>query len=359
MEFVEGETLGALLDRERKLSPVQALQLLLPVMDGLRCAHERGIIHRDIKPENVLIARDALGRVQPKLLDFGIAKLEHVPNVSRLTQVGDVLGSPEFMSPEQARGAQDIDARTDVWALSIMLYEMLTGCVPFKNKNYNALMQAILHEKPVPTVNLGAGDRELWLVIAKGLEKTREKRWPNMGKLGEALAFWLWDQGVAEDVCGNSLRAVWLGGVGGTLSGVARPQIESWADATSSGVRADERALPTARLRLRRLRHRLWLSLTPAMKAGIAGGVFLIIAVLLFVTASRDSAQTRPPGVTDATAVPASPSPPPPAPIPAQPEVVPVPLEALPKASASSQSKKPAVRRAPSPPKKRVRDYGL
>src|SRR5688572_1716210 len=69
MELVEGETLAALLDRERKLGPVEAIQLLLPVVDGLRCAHERGIIHRDIKPENVLVARDPLGRAQPKLLD--------------------------------------------------------------------------------------------------------------------------------------------------------------------------------------------------------------------------------------------------------------------------------------------------
>src|SRR4051812_41528585 len=76
MELVEGETLGALLTREKKLDVIQALQLTLPLLDGLRCAHERGIVHRDIKPENVLLARDPLGRVQPKLLDFGIAKLE-------------------------------------------------------------------------------------------------------------------------------------------------------------------------------------------------------------------------------------------------------------------------------------------
>ena len=358
MELVEGETLAALLDRERKLGPVEAIQLLLPVVDGLRCAHERGIIHRDIKPENVLIAHDALGRPQPKLLDFGIAKLEHQPNVSRLTQVGDVLGSPEFMSPEQARGAQDIDPRTDVWALSIVLYEMLTGCVPFKNKNYNALMQAILHEKPVPTVNLGAGDRELWLVIAKGLEKAREKRWPSMGKLGEALAFWLSDHGVAEDVCGNSLRAVWLGG---TLAGVSRPRVESWADASASGVLTDERAMPTARLRFRRMRHRIWLALTPPMKAGLAAAGILLLSLVLILVARRHDSSEAPTGAAElvsATAL--SPSPPPVAPRPPQPEVVPVPLEALPQASASSQPRKAPVRsRQPAPPKKRVRDYGL
>lgn len=355
MELVEGETLAALLDREHKLVPTEAIRLLLPVVDGLRCAHERGIIHRDIKPDNVLIAHDALGRAQPKLLDFGIAKLEHQSNVSRLTQVGDVLGSPEFMSPEQARGAADIDARSDVWGLSVVLYEMLTGHVPFKHKNYNALMQAILHEKPVPTVNLGAGDRELWLVLAKGLEKSREKRWSSMSKLGEALAFWLCDRGVTEDVCGNSLRAVWLGG---TLAGVARPRLESWADVSPDG-RTDERALPTARLRFRRLRHRVWLALTPAVRIALAAlGVFIVTLLLVFMT-MRDEAPRAGTGAPElGSAAPAAPVPPPPAPTQTTPEVVPI--EALPKASASNQPKKPAVRRAPPPPpKKRSRDYGL
>jgi len=222
MELAQGETLGALLAREKQLGAVEALKLVLPIVDGLRCAHERGIVHRDIKPENVFIARDPLGRVQPKLLDFGIAKVEHHANVTRLTQIGVVLGSPEYMSPEQARGVGSVDARTDVWALSVLIYEMVTGKVPFEVKNYNALMQAILNEPPVPSFEYGAGDRELWSILAKGLEKSRDKRWASMTELGEALAFWLADRGVTEDAAGNSLGAVWLNG---TLTGVslARP----------------------------------------------------------------------------------------------------------------------------------------
>src|SRR6185295_933081 len=142
MELAHGETLASLIRREQRVEPKQALRLILPIIDGLRCAHERGIVHRDTKPENVFVARDALGRVQPKLLDFGIAKLDNQPNVTRLTQVGEVLGSPEFMSPEQARGVGTVDLRTDIWALCVLIYEMLTGTVPFKVTNYNALMQA-------------------------------------------------------------------------------------------------------------------------------------------------------------------------------------------------------------------------
>jgi eukaryotic-like serine/threonine-protein kinase len=358
MELVEGETLAALLSREGKLGPVEAIQLLLPVIDGLRCAHERGIIHRDIKPENVLVARDPLGRSQPKLLDFGIAKLEQQPNVSRLTQVGDVLGSPEFMSPEQARGVPDIDARTDVWALCVMLYEMLTGSVPFKNKNYNALMQAILHERPVPTMNLGAGDSELWTVIAKGLEKSREKRWSSMTKLGEALAFWLYDHGVTEDVCGNSLRAVWLGG---TLVGVSRPRVDSWTDAVVSTPPGEERGSPTVRLRLRRLRHRVWRAMTPPVKVGVAIAGVLLLTLLLVSWSRRDDPNAAEralaagavsvlPPVATASA--------PPAPVSA-PEIVPVPLDALPKASASARPKRSIAPPRPVVKKKPVRDYGL
>jgi serine/threonine-protein kinase len=254
---------------------------LLPLLDGLRCAHERGIIHRDIKPENVLIGRDALGRQMPKLLDFGIAKLDYQPSVNRLTQVGDVLGSPEFMSPEQARGAPDIDARTDVWAVCVVLYELVTGELPFKIKNYNALMQSILHEQPKPTFELGIGDKGLWRVISKGLSKARERRWSSMTALGEALAFWLYGHGETEDACGNSLRTVWLAG---TLSGQSlRPRQDSWAELSSPAAAEPEdraRAMPTLNIRFRRFRHHLSLLMTPRIMTGVGVLVVWLARVL-------------------------------------------------------------------------------
>ena len=222
MELAQGETLSKLLQREARIGAVRAVQLLLPICDGIRCAHEKGIVHRDIKPENVFIAADSFGRLQPKLLDFGIAKMDQQQPDGRLTQVGAVLGSPEFMSPEQARGDQDIDLRTDVWSTAVMLYEMITGVLPFQHPNYNALMQAILHEEPKPTTEYRAGDADLWCVIAKGLTKSREDRWSSMTEFGEALALWLYEHGVKEDVCGNSVRALWLDGA---LSGI-RAEVE-------------------------------------------------------------------------------------------------------------------------------------
>jgi eukaryotic-like serine/threonine-protein kinase len=336
MELAQGETLADEIDRERKLGAVEALKLVLPIVDGLRCAHERGIVHRDIKPENVFIARDPLGRLQPKLLDFGIAKLEALPDVSRLTQVGVVLGSPEYMSPEQARGVGSVDARTDVWALCVVLYEMLTGTVPFKVDNYNALMQAILHEPPLPTVEYGAGDRELWSIIAKGLEKSRDKRWASMTELGEALAFWLVDHGVTEDIAGNSLRAVWLGG---TLTGVS--------------------------LRVVNWRHRAGRAFKPNIVAGLGAGVILA-TIALSIAAWKPREIPKVASVASASARPAAP------PVVAPPMSTPLPsASSSPAAATSSKHLNRSPAHAAPPPQttrhpagqrsttKSIRDFGF
>jgi serine/threonine protein kinase len=221
MEFVQGETLASKVRRDGPMPAIRAVQTLLPIADGLRLAHERGIVHRDIKPDNILLATDALGRVQPKLLDFGIAKVDQAPVNGKLTQMGAVLGSPEYMSPEQAQGLEAVDARTDVWSLSIALYELLTGDVPFVGSNYNALMQAIIND-PAPPPR--AGDAELWSVLSKGLAKSPEDRWSSMSEFGEALARWLYDHGVKEDLSGNSVRAVWLERPTGPWTAITNPE---------------------------------------------------------------------------------------------------------------------------------------
>jgi serine/threonine-protein kinase len=209
MELVQGETLAAQIKREARIPAIRAVQTLLPIVDGLRMAHDKGIVHRDIKPDNVFLAADALGRRQPKLLDFGIAKVDKQVD-GRLTQIGAVLGSPDYMSPEQALGLDDIDERTDIWSLCVVLYEVITGTVPFQKPNYNALMHAIINEDPTPSTECGAGDRSLWEIIQRGLKKQREERFQTVTDLGEALALWLYEHGIKEDLSGNSIRAVWL-----------------------------------------------------------------------------------------------------------------------------------------------------
>jgi len=210
MELLHGESLGDALKRRGKLNPVRAVQTLLPITEALLTAHERGIVHRDLKPDNVFLARSSAGRLEPKVLDFGIAKLDQKNNNPALTSIGTVLGSPAYMSPEQARGEADVDGRTDVWALCVVLYEVITGRLPFLAENYNALLYAILEGQPKSFSELGINEPLLWSIISRGLEKDRQRRCPDMFELGRALAIWLLDRGVQEDVSNGLLRSKWL-----------------------------------------------------------------------------------------------------------------------------------------------------
>jgi serine/threonine-protein kinase len=209
MELLEGKTLAEMLGQGR-LSAVHAVQLLLPIIDACAVAHARGIVHRDLKPDNLLIARDE-HRVQPKILDFGIAKLTDPREIDlRLTEIGTVVGSPDYMSPEQARGQDDVDYRTDIWSVCVVLYEAVTGRVPFNAPNYNALLRAIVEDDPRPLTDFAAGDLQLSQILCRGLAKSPEARYPSMGELGHALALWLLSHGIQEDACGTSLEAKWL-----------------------------------------------------------------------------------------------------------------------------------------------------
>ncbi|MBK7583101.1 MAG: serine/threonine protein kinase [Myxococcales bacterium] len=210
MELLQGETLGEVLDREGKLESIQSVQILLPIADALSSAHGRGVVHRDLKPDNIYLA-DTDGRLQPKILDFGVAKLAASPvSDTRITQAGTVVGSPDYMSPEQARGVDDIDHRADIWGLSVLLYECCTGRVPFEDVNYNALLRHIIEDEIPSILELGAGDADLWAILSKGLAKDRVLRYQSMRELGADLAGWLLARGVSEDLSGHSLRATWV-----------------------------------------------------------------------------------------------------------------------------------------------------
>jgi len=241
MELLNGMSLASVLEREGRLNSARAVQLLLPIADALALAHSKGLVHRDVKPDNVFIADDEEGQLQPKLVDFGIVKHEHKTGDSQLTQVGAVLGSPDYMSPEQARGLDTIDLRSDVWSFSVMLYEVVTGQTPFESQNYNALLRMIVETEPPSLRELRAADGELSAIVSKGMSKERGARWGSMGQLGRALASWLHDQGVTEDACGVSLETRWLSrptdptSPGGRVSRSSSP--DSWPE-PPSGVRA-------------------------------------------------------------------------------------------------------------------------
>lgn len=212
MELLQGETLGRYLARLGSVDPTELLKMLLPIIEALHLAHGHNVVHRDLKPDNIFIARSDTGEIQPKLLDFGIAKLKGTSafKATKLTQAGTLIGSPDYMSPEQARGEADLDARSDVWALCVLAYECLVGKPPFHGDNYNALLWAIIHDEPVPSTVYQAGDSELWRLLKRGFAKDRNDRWNDAKQLGESFAHWLESNGVSEDICHRSLHASWL-----------------------------------------------------------------------------------------------------------------------------------------------------
>ena len=207
MELLRGESLADLLDRGR-LSQENAVQIALPIAEALALAHAKGVVHRDLKPHNVFLAEEA-EKLQPKLLDFGIAKLMAPGGTNgSLTETGISVGSPDYMSPEQARGSNDVDHRADIWAFCVMLYEALTCLTPFRGDNYNALMRSIVENEPLPLDE--SVEPRLAELVAWGLCKERSDRPSTIQELGRELARWLIARGVTADICGTPLEAKWI-----------------------------------------------------------------------------------------------------------------------------------------------------
>jgi serine/threonine protein kinase len=208
MELLEGSSLADRLELETTLEPIAAARLLLPIAEALSNAHAAHIVHRDLKPDNVFIV-DEDGRIQPKLLDFGIVHVGMGPGATRLTEHGEFVGTPAYMSPEQALGAEDIGRATDIWSFCVVLYECLSGRVPFSSEGYNALMREIVEDTPLSLAELGASDARLSKIVEIGMAKAPSQRWSSMNALGSALAEWLVDQGVHEDATLKPLRSGW------------------------------------------------------------------------------------------------------------------------------------------------------
>ena len=143
MPLVEGETLRARLVRETQLPLDEALRIAEDVAEALRCAHEHGIVHRDIKPENILLSGG-----HAVVADFGIARAITVAGEDRLTSAGMAVGTPAYMSPEQAGAAANVDGRADIYALGVMTYQLLTGALPFKRPGTGALLLAHMTAPP-------------------------------------------------------------------------------------------------------------------------------------------------------------------------------------------------------------------
>ncbi len=195
MEFLEGESVGERIRKRGKLPQDDVLAIMLPLLDALDAAHHAGVIHRDLKPDNVYILPGLRGEERIKILDFGISqKSDEIEQ--RLTQEGSVLGTPHYMSPEQAKGEGTIDGRVDVYAAGVMFYECVVGDVPFDAGNYNALLQIILSTPPPSPRSKGADiSPAVEQVLLAAMDKQRQRRPPTARAFHDLLL----EAGMQED----------------------------------------------------------------------------------------------------------------------------------------------------------------
>lgn len=192
MELLEGRPLSVELENPASMPIERAVDIATQCCHALNAAHKKGIVHRDIKPENLFLADRHDGSDFVKILDFGISKVQEAAGElksSALTRTGTAMGTPQYMSIEQVNGCSDIDARTDVYAMGVVLFRMLTGRAPFEAPTYAALVTKVVHD-PLPSlVELRPElPRELERVVLRALAKNREERFPSMEELAEALA---------------------------------------------------------------------------------------------------------------------------------------------------------------------------
>lgn len=186
MDFCEGKTLKSLIEDKGELPIRQALNILEQLLHVLSAAHKEGIVHRDIKPENLMLLKDSEGKDVVKVLDFGIAKLREMDTNVSMTTEGASIGTPQYMSPEQASGEKDLDQRVDLYAAGVLSYEMLTGSPPFQGDN--VLQTLILHltQAPKPFAEEFGFPKPVEDLVLKALEKNRDARYQSAAEFLDA-----------------------------------------------------------------------------------------------------------------------------------------------------------------------------
>jgi serine/threonine-protein kinase len=191
MEYLAGVDLSATLRARGQLGVAEAVGILLQAIDAIAEAHSLGVVHRDLKPANLFVAQNRDGSTAIKVLDFGISKTIELNAAAPegLTASGLVMGSPGYMSPEQVRDSKSVDARTDIWALGVILYELLTGVRPFLGDTLGSTLAKILSESPTPIRELNSAvPRALAETIALCFERKVERRVQTVAELAARLA---------------------------------------------------------------------------------------------------------------------------------------------------------------------------
>ena len=261
-ELLQGEGLDAWLRREGVIEPETLLELMVGVAKALDLAHKQGIVHRDLKPANVFVHTQGTGERVAKILDFGISKVFDTAHNFTLTRVGTVVGSPAYMSPEQASGSEDLDGRADVWSLGVVMYEALSGSLPHQAPNYNALMVRILTQDVDPLMTRQTDIPASICALVDGcLRRSRDERTSSAGIVAQQMEAAL-----------RELRAVRY-----------RAQGRRASDRAQGGFRrrATDLAPPAANiLPAKRMRQTATRAVLIAAGIGLAVGVFAIALIV-------------------------------------------------------------------------------
>ncbi len=193
MELLQGSPLHHVLRREGRLAPRRAVRLVAQLLDALEAAHQVGVVHRDLKPSNIFVVHDARKRERVKVLDFGLAKLLETSG-PKLTATGAVIGTPSYLSPEQALG-RPVDARSDVFAVGIVLFELLSGSLPFAARDAADLVRVIASTDALPLDKMAPQtEPRLAAIVKRALARRPEERWPSARAMRDALLEWLGDR---------------------------------------------------------------------------------------------------------------------------------------------------------------------
>jgi serine/threonine-protein kinase len=201
-EFLEGETLLQRLARQGRLPPRAAVPLVIELLDGLAAAHRAGIVHRDLKPDNVFLVKEKAGRQDyVKIIDFGISKFTSGQGGLALTRTGQVMGTPYYLAPEQARDARSVDARSDLYAVGAILYEIVTGRVPFEAVTLSELLVKVVSQSPTPPTRIVPEiDPQFSALVLRAMAREPDQRFQSAEELVAALRCWVTPEGARTSV---------------------------------------------------------------------------------------------------------------------------------------------------------------
>lgn len=254
MEYLEGEALSDRIKNSGRLSPQATGGIIVDMLEGLKAAHAAGIVHRDLKPDNVFLLTSKGGKRDfVKIVDFGISKFNTLGGEFSMTRTGAVMGTPYYLSPEQAKGERELDHRADLYAVGVILYEAAAGGVPFDGETFNELLFKIVLE-PIPPLSsrVEGIDPHFAQIVEKSMARDPNARYQTAEEMQAALRGWLNGQPPAPELAAEAAAAVRgvppraqvtptgttpAGGVG-MMSGTVNRTNASWANTNADGEAA-------------------------------------------------------------------------------------------------------------------------